>query len=112
MRQALAFKSLAENGKALSLIGRYESRLKRDYRNAIKALEDLRHNRGRQTAENEIAGEAKAPTDKLPNEPKEPLIATDPHQATRPSNVPNEPHKLPTPNEPVLQPDPLLENAA
>jgi hypothetical protein len=42
VRQALAFKSLAENGRTLALLSRYESRLKRDYRNAIKTFEERR----------------------------------------------------------------------
>src|SRR5215208_6361289 len=57
-RQALAFKALAEQGKALSLIGRYESRLKRDYRNAIKALEERRQNRAHEAADSNRTEEA------------------------------------------------------
>ena len=112
MRQALAFKSLAENGKALSLIGRYESRLKRDYRNAIKALEDLRQNRGRQVSEtvNDNGGGKQEPEQEVPNELPKPdatpeYVVPSSRRANNSSpvaNMPNEPSGLPAPDEPVV----------
>ncbi len=114
-RQALAFKALAEKGKALSLIGRYESRLKRDYRNAIKALEERRQNRAREAADTNRTEEAqqahsKAQNEKLPNELPEAESGIEPVAPPTPAcdtpapslNVPNELPGLSAPDEPIL----------
>jgi len=115
-RQALAFKALAEKGKALSLIGRYESRLKRDYRNAIKALEERRQNRVREAADADVSRteatqdtQTKVAKEKLPNELPEPHTPTEPKPApvsgansASSANVPNELQGLSAPDEPIV----------
>lgn len=112
IRKALAFKALAENGKALSLIGRYESRLKRDYRNAIKVLEDRRQGRDRQISQavKDVTTEEKAPELNVPNEPPKPQAATevtvasarDAYNSSAIVNVSNELPGLPAPDDPVV----------
>ena len=50
VRQAEAFRSMADNSNALALAMRYESRLERAYKRAIKTLEDRRRTRSRKAA--------------------------------------------------------------
>jgi len=45
IRQGNAFRSIADDSKALALAIRYEARLERAYKRAIKTLEDLRASR-------------------------------------------------------------------
>jgi hypothetical protein len=47
VRQGSAFKSLANDGHALALLMRYETRVERAYKRAIKTLEDVRASRAR-----------------------------------------------------------------
>jgi hypothetical protein len=47
VRQGGAFRSIADGSKALPLHIRYEARLERSYKRAIKTLEDLRASRAR-----------------------------------------------------------------
>jgi hypothetical protein len=47
VRQGTAFRSIADSSKALPLAIRYEARLERAYKRAIKTLEDLRASRSR-----------------------------------------------------------------
>jgi hypothetical protein len=41
IRQALAFKSLADNSRSLALLSRYETRLQRGYLQAVEAFKNL-----------------------------------------------------------------------
>ena len=50
IRQADAFRSMADNSNALALSMRYEARLERAYKRAIKTLEDRRRARSRRAA--------------------------------------------------------------
>ena len=50
VRQGTAFRSMADSSKALALVMRYESRLDRAYKRAIKTLEDRRAIRSRRAA--------------------------------------------------------------
>ncbi len=56
VRQGCAFRAIADNSKSLPLVIRYESRLERAYKRAIKTLEDLR------ARENGPAAEAHVPS--------------------------------------------------
>ena len=46
IRQGDAFRSMADGSKSLPLVIRYEARLERSYKRAIKALEERRATRG------------------------------------------------------------------
>lgn len=83
IRQALAFKSLADNSRSLALLSRYETRLERAYQRAVQTLKDLRAETAR-VSENKIApNEPDAP---LPGAGKPGLII-----AIRAEKLPNEP---------------------
>ena len=89
-RQALAFKALAEKGKALSLIGRYESRLKRDIETPSKPSKNAgRIASAKLQIEPHRSGTGHAnqkwQKEKLPNELPEPHTTPNPSQ--RPSRA-------------------------
>jgi hypothetical protein len=57
IRQALAFKSLADNSRSLALLSRYETRLQRGYQQAVQALKDLRSEHGQKNENNFLPNE-------------------------------------------------------
>jgi hypothetical protein len=64
-RQAVAFRSLADDTRSFTLLSRYETRISREYERAIRALDRLRQER-----ENEPEPDPEPPQQKFPNEPK------------------------------------------
>jgi hypothetical protein len=66
MRCALAFEALANDGRALSLLSRFEARIARDYHNALQGLLEVRRtlSRARDTVQIEPTN-----THPLPNQP-------------------------------------------
>ncbi|HYP09647.1 MAG TPA: hypothetical protein VER03_25710 [Bryobacteraceae bacterium] len=98
IRQALAFKSLADNSRSLALLSRYETRLERAYQRAVQALKELRAQTAASGEKIEMPNEpVEAPTqpstpanvivlrlEKTPNEP----VATEPtHDAAKSVNL-------------------------
>jgi hypothetical protein len=81
-RQAVAFRTLVDETRALDLIGRYEARLSREYERAIRGLDRIRAERnpnapatpvsssGNPKIESDAASDS-AGSPKLPNEPNE-----------------------------------------
>ena len=93
-RQAVAFRSLADDTRSFSLLGRYETRLSREYERAIRALDRLREERKNQP---EPEPDPEPPKRKFPNEPETagtleiavllPDAGSAPESAALPSNV-------------------------
>ena len=63
-RQAVAFRSLADDSRSFTLLSRYETRLSPEYDRAVRALVRLRVER-----QNEPEPDPEPPHGKLPNEP-------------------------------------------
>jgi hypothetical protein len=64
-RQAVAFRSLADDTRSFTLLSRYETRISREYDRAIRALDRLRKER-----ESEPGPDPEPPQQKFPDEPK------------------------------------------
>jgi hypothetical protein len=94
-RQAVAFRTLVDETRALDLIGRYEARLSREYERAIRGLDRIRAERTRNppvALEPEAASESPEPAN-LPNEPNTAAAETDLE------NLQNEPNSILTLDE-------------
>jgi hypothetical protein len=87
-RQAVAFRSLADDTRSFTLLSRYETRISREYERAVRALDRLRQER-----ENEPEPDTEPPKQKFPDEP-EPVEALEviallpkPEPEPQPANV-------------------------
>jgi hypothetical protein len=96
VRTALAFTKLADESRALALIGRYEARYSRQFHRALKALKELQSNRPPAPALSELTTDNRQLTTKeSPNEPN----PTSEHPAPRATSH-QPPATPPTPRTP------------
>ena len=111
-RQAVAFRSLADDTRSLALLNRYETRISREYDRAIRALDRLRQERaaGPDTdPEPPRQNRHDRPEQEIPNEPKAAAVEPRPQPVTLESNV--RPFILAKRQQPLYTP-PHLRRAA
>jgi hypothetical protein len=86
-RQAVAFRSLADDTRALTFLNRYETRISREYDRAIRALDRLREDRASDPESNTDPEPPPTKYKEIPNEPKPAVPEPRPRPVTPESNV-------------------------
>ena len=98
---ALAFRTLADSSRSLSLSSRYESRLQRIYDRAYRTLRELQYARQSQPA---IPPPIDAPTRTDASAPRSHDLSLHSHGVVRSSEITPQPPQPTLPNEPTATP--------